>query len=271
MLTKFIQESGVFIGKNNKMGPNKEAFFFQRINEWMLFQKGASWDNTYNLKHHSQFTNDNLIKVVKDRLQSIIHTRNYLHLRDLISNGNLMECHLNWGWKDPRTTILLDVWSEIFPDAKIVHIYRNPIDVASSLMEREQMLEKKFCRNWRVRKREFFLMKRPNYNQSVRITNIYEGIKLWEDYIHCSLSSEDYFKNVIHIGYEDFLSNPDNILRELSSFLKIEMNKNVIESIVSKVNPKRAFAFKNNSELTGLYESIKTKELMKKLNYDDII
>jgi hypothetical protein len=271
MLTKFIEESGIFIGKKNKMGPNKEAFFFQRINEWMLFQKGASWDNIDNLKFHSEFTNDNLIKVVKDRLQSIIHTRNYLHFRDIIFKGNLMECDLNWGWKDPKTTILLDVWSKIFPDAKIVHIYRNPIDVACSLLERELLLEKKFYRNWRIRKREFFLTKRPNYNQSVRITNIFEGVKLWEEYIHCSLESENYFKNVIHIGYEDFLFNPDNILSELSSFLKIEIDRNVIESIISKVNPKRAFAFKNNAKLVELYESIKDRELVKKLNYDNLI
>jgi hypothetical protein len=270
MLTRFIQESGVFIGKKNKMGPNNEAFFFQRINEWMLFQKGASWDNTNNLKLNSKFTNDNLVEVVKDRLQSIIHTRNYLDYKDIVSNGNLLECNFNWGWKDPKTTLLLDVWSKIFPHAKIVHIYRNPIDVANSLFQREQLLEKKFKRNWRIKKREFFLTKRPNYNQSVRITNIYEGIKLWEEYIHCSLKSEDYFKNIMHIGYEDFLLNPNNILRELSLFLKIETDKTVIESIASKVNPERAFAFKKNPELVSIYESIKYRPLMKKLNYNNL-
>lgn len=270
MLTRFIQESGFFIGKKNKMGPNSEAFFFQKINEWMLFQKGASWDSTNNLKFNSKFTNDNLVEVVKDRLQSIIHTRNYLDFKNIFSNGNLLECNFNWGWKDPKNTLLLDVWSEIFPNAKIIHIYRNPIDVANSLVQREQMLEKKFKRKLGIRKREFFLTKKSNYNQSVRISDINEGIKLWEEYIKYSFNSEIYFKNIMHICYEDFLLNPNNILRELSFFLKIEADKNLIESIISKVNPKRAFAFKTNSELLSIYESIKERPLMKKLNYNNL-
>ena len=271
MLTRFIQESGIFIGKKGKMGPNSEAFFFQRINEWMLLQKGATWDSTNNLKFNSKFTNDNLVDVVNNRLQSIIHTRNYLDYKNLVLNGNLLECNFNWGWKDPKTTLLLDVWSEIFPNAKIVHIYRNPIDVANSLVQRELLLEKKFKRNWRIKKREFFLTKRPNYNQSVRITNIDEGIKLWEDYISHSLKSEMYFKNVMHIGYEEFLINPRNILQEISSFLKIETDNNLIESITSKVKPERAFAFKKSPELVSLYKSIKNKPLLEKLNYNNIL
>jgi len=270
MLTRFIRESGVFIGKKNKMGPNSEAFFFQRINEWLLFQKGASWDCTNNLKFRTKFTNNNLVEVVKNRLQSNIHTRNYLDFKNLVSNGNLLECNFKWGWKDPKTTLLLDVWSEIFPNAKVVHIYRNPIDVANSLVKREQLLEKKFKRNWRIKKREFLLSKKPNYNQSVRITKLSEGIKLWEDYINHSLQSELYFKNVIHIGYEDFLLNPKNTLQELSGFLKIKVDNNLIESITSKINPERAFAFKKDPELMRLYSSIKDTPLLKKLNYNNL-
>jgi glycosyltransferase involved in cell wall biosynthesis len=38
-----------------------------------------------------------------------------------------------WGWKDPRTTILLDFWDEILPNARYLFIYRAPWEVASSI------------------------------------------------------------------------------------------------------------------------------------------
>lgn len=36
-------------------------------------------------------------------------------------------------WKDPRTSLLLDFWSNILPDAKFVLIYRDPWEVISSM------------------------------------------------------------------------------------------------------------------------------------------
>ncbi|TAN99461.1 MAG: glycosyltransferase [Phormidium sp. SL48-SHIP] len=43
--------------------------------------------------------------------------------------------HLNqpWGWKDPRTSLLLDFWYRQLPEAKFVFVYRNPWDVADSI------------------------------------------------------------------------------------------------------------------------------------------
>ncbi|MEM8828908.1 MAG: sulfotransferase [Cyanobacteria bacterium P01_G01_bin.19] len=44
--------------------------------------------------------------------------------------------HLNWGWKDPRTTLFLDFWSELIPDAKYIFVYRSPWEVVDSLFRR---------------------------------------------------------------------------------------------------------------------------------------
>jgi GT2 family glycosyltransferase len=38
-----------------------------------------------------------------------------------------------WGWKDPRTTLLLDFWDDLLGDARYVLLYRFPWEVADSL------------------------------------------------------------------------------------------------------------------------------------------
>ncbi len=39
----------------------------------------------------------------------------------------------SWGWKDPRTTLLLDFWDRLFGDAVYVLVYRFPWEVADSM------------------------------------------------------------------------------------------------------------------------------------------
>jgi chromosome segregation ATPase len=41
-----------------------------------------------------------------------------------------------WGWKEPRTTLFLDFWSELLPEANFLLIYRSPWEVVDSLYRR---------------------------------------------------------------------------------------------------------------------------------------
>lgn len=41
--------------------------------------------------------------------------------------------HRCWGWKDPRTSVLLDFWDARLPAARYVFVYRSPWDVADSM------------------------------------------------------------------------------------------------------------------------------------------
>ena len=51
--------------------------------------------------------------------------------RCLVARCRLVDRH--WGWKDPRTTMLLDFWQSIIPDARYLMVYRHPWDVADSM------------------------------------------------------------------------------------------------------------------------------------------
>lgn len=41
-----------------------------------------------------------------------------------------------WGFKDPRATVLLDGWFEVFPDLRLIASFRHPLAVAGSLKAR---------------------------------------------------------------------------------------------------------------------------------------
>ena len=41
-----------------------------------------------------------------------------------------------WGFKDPRTSLFLDFWSKLLPQARFVFLLRHPIDVVASLLRR---------------------------------------------------------------------------------------------------------------------------------------
>lgn len=46
--------------------------------------------------------------------------------------------HPLWGFKDPRTTLLLDFWRELLPDAKFLFVFRRPTLVVDSLLRRDR-------------------------------------------------------------------------------------------------------------------------------------
>jgi hypothetical protein len=48
--------------------------------------------------------------------------------------GNLALTDPLWGWKDPRTTLMLDFWHELMPQARYLLVYRSPWDVADSIL-----------------------------------------------------------------------------------------------------------------------------------------
>lgn len=42
----------------------------------------------------------------------------------------------SWGWKDPRSALLLDFWHSVIPEARFLFVFRTPWDVVDSLYRR---------------------------------------------------------------------------------------------------------------------------------------
>lgn len=263
LLTRIIEDAGFFLGQ--KKDENDEAVFFQRLNIWMLSQLHASWDTPYTARFLTPAYQENMIRVIEAHLRSNDRIQ-FLGLRMFLKYRNIKDIDFPWGWKDPRNTFTLPVWHTLFPDAKIIHIYRNPIDVAESLRKRE-MATNFVSRTWGDWLKESMLKGNVGYISSLRVQDIKEGIKLWMEYTDAALRIEEtYPDGCIRIKYEDFLSQPTRELERLSKFLNIQG----LGGLQVQIDSTRKYAFLGNDELRQEYERMRNTPLMMKLGYDAI-
>jgi len=264
MLSKVLEEAGVFFG--SKKDINNEAIFFLNINEWIFQQLKASWDFPKPFESDDNEFLNFMTKMCANRLKSL-HRCNFLGFSKFIKYRSIQNQKELWGWKDPRNTFTLNIWKTIFPNAKIIHIYRNPIDVASSLRSREKKVEYFYKSGTLINKiKQFFLFGKIYGYRSIRVANLYEGYKLWKEYVSKSLLE----KEALHIKYEDLLEHPDVVLKRIFEFLNLEVEGQKINKFSTYFNKKRAYAFLKNKELIDFYNSIKEDEFLIKLEYNNL-
>lgn len=116
-----LQSAGLDIGQN-LIGPgngNVKGFFecqdFVEFHEMVLRSQGLNdvgWTLQAKIDVEEQY-----VKKAKE-------------LTAKSSSGSM------WGWKDPRTTLFLDFWVNLLPNAKFILIYRSPWEVVDSLYRR---------------------------------------------------------------------------------------------------------------------------------------
>ena len=173
-----------------------------------------------------------------------------------------------WGWKDPRTSLLLGFWLEAYPQAQILHVYRHPLDVANSLATRETKMKLNYHRTKRDSLRELLRL-RVDYQTSPKLESIEEGVKLWTIY------EEEILKNVANLpaervlqfGYEDFLLEPEKHMGEICDFTRVQKDMQLIGKFVSRIDRTRRFAFRSIPELAIQESMIEGNSVAKALGY----
>jgi hypothetical protein len=270
VLSNYLDEIGMFMGKKDDRDINNESRFFIRINNWLLRHYHSEWDNvnTYinrieGLKIDSYIKND-----VKNYLLSVNSIKYWGY-----SFMNPTRFEGLWGWKDPRTTVTLDLWLEIFPNLKIIFMVRNPIDVAISLKKREEeFLRQKNKLGIRNRMKKYFLKGNNIYQMSPACLDLEYGVSLWEEYNRAFLmySKKVPKDRIFTLKYEDFLLKPKETLKNINQFLEIEAKDDIISNYVSDLDSSRVFAFKDDDNLKNFYLGLRDKSSFKYWGYSDI-
>lgn len=263
MITKMLENLGLFVGTEKEI--NHESLFFWEINNWIFDIHTATPEKPYNLR----YKNPACEQVILESLEHFVQSgKRKQYLGALASkHRSIKDLDIPYGWKDPKNTFTIDFWSKVFPDPKIIHIYRNPIDAVSSYIERDLALKNKFEWNWKKKlKRDFLISKK--FHENFRLTSIEEGYNLWEEYVSRALSLQATYPNYLAVKYEDFLAQPAEQLQQLATFAGLHPTEAQVQQETASVKSERAYAFLSNPAYAAIYQQLKSKPLMQQLGYD---
>ena len=251
MLGRLLEDLGMFFGAQKD--ENNEALFFQDLNEWLLSQCGGRWDNPAPFKEYF-WRNGEAVKWTEIYLRNLLASPRaiqFLGLRRFLAGG-MGGLNGPWGWKDPRNTFTLPMWLKIFPNAKVVSIERNGVDVAQSLLAREIKILEDAPRFYQRYRAIFFIHpRRAGFAHSPRCLSLEDAFSLWQEYtaeadaVIAKLPRE----RVLTLRYEEVLADPVKWLSESAAFCDLQASRAQIETTVRSIRGDRAKAYEADPEL----------------------
>lgn len=260
MITQMLEQLGLFVGSIK--GEHTEAVFFLKLNNWLFTQSGGAWDNPQPI--HFLLKNDKARDLSVGHLKSRLHSPyalTYLGTRNYAKYRSIPALDFSWGWKDPRTTFTLPIWLHLFPNAKVIHIYRHGVDVVSSLKVRQQKSLESSLQQRREHKHTYRLYGRyERFADSLRCSTLDGGFSLWEEYVQEARSHLAMLgSRAIEIKYEDVLDNPHSCLETLTEFCNLNVTPNEVEQVAKGVKPSRAHAYQNDPELSSFSQQVASR------------
>ena len=195
MITKLLIECGLYTGPKHKLIPpqpdNPMGFWenidFVSLNDAILFRLGGGWD-FFPINIKPNWEKNHLFDKLKIKARE---------LAELFKNFNLC------GWKDPRSSLTISFWKDVFPELRVVLCLRNPLDVALSLQKRN--------------------------NSSIPF-----GLNLWEKYNRQLISNVDFDRLVI-THYDSYFNDAKQEIQRMADKLAIGTTQEIINKASSTI------------------------------------
>jgi len=263
MVVEMLEKLGLFIGKDRER--NQEALFFLNLNDWILSQGGATWDNPAAIRNLLGYSD--LRTRVTDYLRTFVASPRAISYlgwwRYLRHRSPLTGLPFDWGWKDPRTIFTLPLWLDLFPEARVLHVYRHGVDVAMSLRQRERgILEDK---KRRASFHDILYTVRPsraNFTSSARCSTLEGGFGLWEEYMVAAQEVKgERSDNYLELRYEDMLEDPAPHLARAAQFCGLAAEHSSIVKLVAGIRADRGYAFAGTDEAVDFARGVSARLL----------
>lgn len=162
------------------------------------------------LEFHKSLLNENVINTYLPKKSVSYSQADIQQAKDIIATRN--KSFQVWGWKDPRSTLLLDLWSDCGPEIKFVFMYREPYEVVSSLCRRIRKFRSPLmflmpwlgCHSWLHYNNKIldFCQKNPEKSILISVNGFVNDPEnasaILQDWL--SLSSDRSFSDIFHPG-----------------------------------------------------------------------
>lgn len=264
LVTALLRRLGLFTGA--VIDPNEESVFFQHINEWLFELYGASWSypEPWAEVSASPGLDDELESLIRARIKGFRAAR-YLGYSRYFRYRRLEACPFSWGWKDPRSTFTLRFWLRVFPQAKVLHVYRHGVDVAASLVHRSTAaLERHTARRSKRWNLVCLQSELPRVVDSARCLSLQGAFDLWERYVmeaRCQIQDlPDH--QCMEIGYEDILAGFPESMEKLVHFTGLDVSAALIRDMAGEIRVDRALAFQGDQGLSAFMRQVGGSEAL---------
>jgi hypothetical protein len=215
---------GLQIGQH--LDSHREPYGLQRLHEDYLRRGGASWYEPEPFLERLKTPQgrrecvDHLRRNVRENFGNVFGYRNNIEglwLRARLKLGTA------WGWKEPRTTLFAPAWLEIFPDARIIHVVRDPLAAAASIQGRELKFQA------------------AGDTPSGKIDNLDYCVALVRTYIEAGerLAGSANYRSV---RFEDLQANSAKVLTELGRFADLDFTAAQLAKAAATIRPENAAA-----------------------------
>jgi hypothetical protein len=262
VLTKILERLGLFVGLRKER--NHEALFFEKLNRWLLHQCSGGLENPKTIKYLLE--DEESRRLFANFLRFIMKTPlaiSFLGLSKYLRYHTPANLDIPWGWKDPRNTYTLPIWLDLFPDAKVIHIYRHGVDVVHSLrVRREKGLSRLKDRHAKFKSIYWFYLtlkfvQRQRTFVDLRCSSMEEALKMWEEYIQEARSNVGELKErAIEIKYEDLLKEPVSVFKNAADFCELNTSVREIELVTHELKRNRAYAYLDDPNLKAFAATV---------------
>lgn len=250
LLGTVLESAGLFIGWRLQPG-HSEAQFFQELNLWLLKEAGGSWEHPgpiLDLLATENFR-EPLVEFLRYNVGTL-RAMQFIGPARWIRHRNLANLDEPWGWKDPRTTVTLPLWLDVFPDARVLHIKRHGIDVAASLRTRHARLLADVGPSFERRKWKYqFMAPRQRRATGFQLTSLSAGVDLWSQYEQMAEQhTADLGDRVLTIRYEELLAEPRESLAKIDRFYPLPGD---LRDFAGEFDARRAYAHRRDDVLAA--------------------
>jgi hypothetical protein len=273
LIARVLDQLGLFQGA--ELQEDHESVYFLDVNDTLMKRIGASWDNpspTRGFLENAEAL-DLTARCLAADLSSK-HLKGFLGLKRYLKTRSLKKLDQPWGWKDPRTVFTLPAWLAVFPQAKLVYIVRNGIDVAASLRVREKAELARRIEEFAAKQKQLnkhSMLERASFKGSARCLTLAGGFTLWEEYV---AEAERLLAAVpnerIVVNYEQFLADPQTHLPPLAQFCGVAGDSAAMQAATSSINPGRGNAFLQDPEAKAFYDTVRQSGWMRRYGYDKL-